>query len=251
MPSAANSESKVDKESMSADKQDDAQAPKRKVPNPDFVYQPPMTPYLDIVYQDDDIVVLNKQNGLLSVPGRLAEHKDCLENRVKSVLPTATVVHRLDMATSGIIIMALNKAAHVDISRQLQQRETKKSYLARVHGLVKDPSGSVELPLICDWPNRPRQKVDFENGKKALTHYQVLSQQDNSTLVELTPVTGRSHQLRVHMLALGHVILGDRLYTEIPEALKVNRLHLHAQMHTLKHPTSGDQLTFTAPCPFE
>jgi len=229
---------------------DDTLIPKRKIPNPDFIYQPPMDPYLDIVYQDNDIVVLNKNSGLLSVPGRLAEHKDCLENRVKRVLPTATVVHRLDMATSGIIIMALNKAAHVSISRQFQQRETQKSYIARVFGLVKEKCGSVELPLICDWPNRPRQKVDFEIGKKALTHYKVISYAENTTLVELTPVTGRSHQLRVHMLELGHVIMGDRLYTENPEALIGGRLSLHAKMHSLKHPVSGEQLTFTADCPF-
>ena len=99
--------------------------------NPDFIYQPPMEPYLDIIHQDDDIVVLNKCSGLLSVPGRLPEHQDCLQNRVKRVLPTATVVHRLDMATSGIIIMALNKPAHVDISRQFQQRKTQKNYIAR------------------------------------------------------------------------------------------------------------------------
>ena len=125
--------------------------------NPDFVYQPPMSPYLDIIFQDEDIVVFNKSSGLLSVPGRLPEHQDCLQNRVQRVLPTATIVHRLDMATSGIIIMALNKPAHVAISRQFEQRKTKKSYIARVFGKVADIEGSVDLPLICDWPNRPKQ----------------------------------------------------------------------------------------------
>jgi tRNA pseudouridine32 synthase/23S rRNA pseudouridine746 synthase len=218
--------------------------------NPDFIYNPPMSPYLDIVYQDDDLVVLNKPSGLLSVPGRLPEHQDCLQNRVMRILPTATVVHRLDMATSGIILMALNKPTHVAISRQFEKRQTQKNYIARVYGQVKDQQGSVELPLICDWPNRPKQKVDHENGKKALTHYKVLSYADNSTLVELTPVTGRSHQLRVHMLALGHPILGDRLYAH-DKALTVSpRLQLHAQMHEITHPVTEQRIVFKAECPF-
>jgi len=218
--------------------------------NPDFIYRPPMSPYLDIVYQDNDLVVLNKQSGLLTVPGRLAEHQDCLENRVKSVLPTATIVHRLDMATSGIILMALNKPAHVHISRQFEKRKTQKSYIARVFGKVKVPAGSVDEPLICDWPNRPKQKIDHQHGKKALTHYKVLSYQDDSTLVELTPVTGRSHQLRVHMLSLGHPILGDRLYAHDKALTQSARLQLHAQQLTIFHPRTNEQLTFHANCPF-
>jgi len=224
--------------------------------NPDFIYQPPMFPYLDIIFQDQDIIVLNKSSGLLSVPGRLPEHQDCLQNRVKRVLPTATIVHRLDMATSGIIIMALNKPAHVAISRQFEQRKTKKSYIARVFGKVIKVEGSVDLPLICDWPNRPKQMVDHENGKKSLTNYSVLSYStlssgDESTLVELRPVTGRSHQLRVHMLALGHPILGDRLYAH-EKALAVSpRLQLHARNLSLTHPVTGELLCFVAPCPFD
>ena len=223
--------------------------------NPDFIYQPPMSPYLDIIYQDNDIVVLNKSSGLLSVPGRLPEHQDCLQNRVQRVLPTATIVHRLDMATSGLLIMALNKPAHVAISRQFEQRKTQKSYIARVFGHIKEQQGSVDLPLICDWPNRPKQKVDHENGKKSLTHYKVLQLEESKTetqssLVELTPVTGRSHQLRVHMLALGHPILGDRLYAH-EQALTVSpRLQLHAQMLTITHPTTDETKEFTATCPF-
>jgi tRNA pseudouridine32 synthase/23S rRNA pseudouridine746 synthase len=223
--------------------------------NPDFIYKPPLSPYLEIIFKDKDIVVLNKSSGLLSVPGRLPEHQDCLQNRVQKVLPTATIVHRLDMATSGIMIMALNKPAHVAISRQFEQRKTKKSYVARVFGHIQEQQGSVDLPLICDWPNRPKQKVDHENGKQSLTHYQVLaynelSSGDESTLVELTPVTGRSHQLRVHMLALGHPILGDRLYAH-EKALTVSpRLQLHARNLSLAHPVTGELLSFVAPCPF-
>ena len=223
--------------------------------NPDFIYQPPMSPYLDIIYKDDDLVVINKGSGLLSVPGRLPEHQDCLQNRVSRVLPKATIVHRLDMATSGIILMALNKPAHVNVSRQFEKRLTKKSYIARVYGEVKESNGSIDLPLICDWPNRPKQKVDYDQGKKALTYWRVISiderQGELSTLLELTPITGRSHQLRVHMLAIGHPILGDRLYAH-DKALSVSqRLQLHAQLLEITHPVNSESRVFTAPCPFK
>jgi tRNA pseudouridine32 synthase/23S rRNA pseudouridine746 synthase len=244
--------------SNNIEKSADMQAQQKVVPmapNPDFVYCPPMSPYLDIIYQDEDVVVLNKQSGLLTVSGRLPAHKDCLQSRVNKVLPTATVVHRLDMATSGIVIMALHKPAHVAISRMFQQRETKKSYIARVYGHMKDDTGSVDQPLICDWPNRPRQMVDHERGKQSLTHYKVLSRDVDenslaSTLVELTPVTGRSHQLRVHMLYLGHPILGDRLYSHEAAVTASSRLLLHAQMLELSHPMNETTLTFNVPCPF-
>lgn len=218
--------------------------------NPDFVYKPPLDPYLHIVYRDNDLIVLNKGSGLLTVPGRLPEHKDCLENRVARVLPSATIVHRLDMATSGIIIMALNKPTHVAISQQFEKRKTKKKYIARVFGHVKDAQGSVDQPLICDWPNRPKQMIDHERGKPSLTHYKVLSYGDNSTLVELTPITGRSHQLRVHMLSIGHPILGDRLYAHAEALAMANRLNLHAQMLSIHHPITNEKLTFTTQCPF-
>ncbi|SET61833.1 pseudouridine synthase [Thalassotalea agarivorans] len=222
--------------------------------NPDFVYQPPQSPYLDIIYRDQDMVVLNKPSGLLSVPGRLPEHQDCLENRVKRVLPSATIVHRLDMATSGIIVMALNKAAHVAISRQFEKRITEKYYIARVFGHLNNEQGEVDLPLICDWPNRPKQMVDHERGKKAKTQYQVLTKETHltspTTLVKLKPITGRSHQLRVHMLELGHVIIGDRLYA-CPQAKQLSdRLQLHAKSLCLYQPTSNEWLTFEADLPF-
>lgn len=224
--------------------------------NPNFIYQPPMSPYLDIIYQDDDFIVINKASGILSVPGRLPEHQDCLQNRIQRVLPTATIVHRLDMATSGIMLMALNKAAHVAISRQFEQRKTQKSYIARVFGKVEAIEGSVDLPLICDWPNRPKQMVDHDNGKASLTHYRVLSYSNEpseqvTTLVELTPVTGRSHQLRVHMLALGHPILGDRLYAHEQALALRARLQLHAKDLTFYHPATNEHVSFSATCPFE
>lgn len=218
--------------------------------NPDFVYKPPMSPYLEILFQDSDLLVINKQSGLLTVPGRLPEHQDCLQTRVQRVLPTATIVHRLDMATSGIILMALNKPAHVEISRQFEKREISKRYIARVYGQLTKNEGEVDLPLICDWPNRPKQMVDHERGKKALTKYKILSQEPKTTLVELTPITGRSHQLRVHMLSLGHVILGDRLYAQGEALAFSDRLQLHAQAIKLTHPKTKQTLNFEAPCTF-
>ncbi len=213
-------------------------------------YQPPTTPYLEIVFQDNDLVVLNKPSGLLSVPGKAKEHADSLQSRVQRVFPSATVVHRLDMATSGLMVMALNKAAHRHISKQFELRQTSKTYQAIVFGRVSQQQGEVNLPLICDWPNRPKQMVDFERGKQAQTKWQVLNTYQHTTRVELRPVTGRSHQLRVHMLSLNHPIIGDRLYAH-PEALALApRLNLHAQTLAFTHPLTEQALEFNAPVPF-
>jgi len=220
------------------------------VANPDFIYRPPMSPYLDIIYQDEDIVVLNKPSGLLTVPGKRPQHKDSVATRVQRVLPNATIVHRLDMATSGVLIMALNKPAHVEISRQFEKRETQKHYVARVYGAIEKDSGSVEEPLICDWPNRPKQKVDYEHGKPSLTNYQVIEREQETTLVKLMPVTGRSHQLRVHMLSLGHPIIGDRLYAHDKALALSTRLQLHAAYLQIKHPTNKEPMVFESSCPF-
>ncbi|WP_462179427.1 bifunctional tRNA pseudouridine(32) synthase/23S rRNA pseudouridine(746) synthase RluA [Pseudoalteromonas gelatinilytica] len=209
-------------------------------------YNPPMTPYLSIVYQDDDLLIVNKPSGLLTVPGKDPKHADCLIARVNRVFPTAKIVHRLDMATSGIICLAMHKEAHRNLSIQFQDRKTAKRYIARVFGKLEQQTGSVDLPLICDWPNRPKQMVDHDNGKPSLTHFKVLEREQNATRVELTPITGRSHQLRVHMLSLGHPILGDKLYAH-PEAFAMApRLQLHAEMLTLAHPASGETLIFEA-----
>ena len=209
-------------------------------------YNPPMTPYLSIVYQDDDLLIVNKLSGLLTVPGKDPKHADCLIARINRVFPTAKIVHRLDMATSGIICLAMHKEAHRNLSIQFQDRKTAKRYIARVFGKLEQETGSVDLPLICDWPNRPKQMVDHDNGKPSLTHFKVLEHEQNATRVELTPITGRSHQLRVHMLSLGHPILGDKLYAH-PEAFAMApRLQLHAEMLTLAHPASGETLIFEA-----
>lgn len=218
--------------------------------NPDFVYNPPMTPFLTIVYQDDDILVVDKPSGLLSVPGRRDAHKDAMSTRAQWVYPTASVVHRLDMATSGLLILAMNKAANSELSRQFRERIPKKRYFARVEGLLEAERGSIEVPLIVDWPNRPKQKIDYENGKQALTHFETIERNDSESLVALFPVTGRSHQLRVHMLALGHPILGDRLYAPPHAKAKAARLQLHAQSLIIKHPASGQWMRFSSPIPF-
>ncbi|HID4046224.1 TPA: bifunctional tRNA pseudouridine(32) synthase/23S rRNA pseudouridine(746) synthase RluA [Pluralibacter gergoviae] len=214
-------------------------------------YHPPQDPWLVVLYQDEHIVVVNKPSGLLSVPGRQEEHRDSIMTRIQRDYPAAESVHRLDMATSGVIAVALTKAAERELKRQFREREPKKQYLARVWGHPAQEKGLVDLPLICDWPNRPKQKVCVETGKPAQTEYEVLEYApDNTARVLLKPITGRSHQLRVHMLALGHPILGDRFYAT-PEALAMApRLLLHAQTLTITHPAFGNSMTFRAPVDF-
>ncbi len=219
---------------------------------PNFIYSPPQQPWLDIIYQDDAIIVLNKPSGLLSVPGRLPEHNDSIAGRVQQQYPTATIVHRLDMATSGVILMALTKQAQSHISRQFQQRSTAKHYFARLEGIPKAQNGSIDLPLRCDWPNRPRQLVDFVEGKPALTHWQVVAtdKETDTATVLLKPVTGRSHQLRVHMLALGTPILGDEFYASESGQAAVTHLQLHAAMLEIAHPITAEKMQFKASAPF-
>lgn len=214
-----------------------------------FIYCPPLSD-LDILHLDDDIIVLNKPEGLLSVPGRLAEHKDCLETRVQAQYPRATTVHRLDGDTSGIMVMALNIEAHRHISKQFEIKTTQKTYIAIVDGIVEADSGSIDLPLLCDWPNRPLQKVNHEDGRKALTHWRVLDHLDDATRLELTPVTGRSHQLRVHCLSMGHPIVGDRFYATQDGIRKSNRMCLHAHLLTMRHPKTENEMTFCSDVPF-
>ncbi len=213
-------------------------------------YAPPLTPYLDILYQDEALVVFNKPSGLLTVPGKAAEHKDSLAYRAALVWPGVRIVHRLDMATSGIVVMALSADSQRELNRQFQQRSTQKHYITRVSGCVTAEQGSINLPLICDWPNRPKQKVCFEYGKPSLTHYQVLNRGTDSSRLKLIPVTGRSHQLRVHMQWLGHPILGDKFYASPQGKDAADRLQLHAEQLTLQHPQTMQTMHFICPCPF-
>lgn len=215
----------------------------------DFIYQPPKGD-IEVLYQDDDVLVVNKPAGLLSVPGRLAEHKDSLINRIQVQRPEALTVHRLDMETSGVMIFALNKAAQSHLSRQFQERQTEKTYIARIWGHPESSEGQVDVPLICDWPNRPKQKACHEHGKVAHTQWHVLNKEPQTTVVELKPITGRSHQLRVHMLFMGHPIVGDRLYASDRALAFSDRLQLHSQSLSVSHPISGHSLSFKSPAPF-
>ncbi|MEB6535267.1 bifunctional tRNA pseudouridine(32) synthase/23S rRNA pseudouridine(746) synthase RluA [Pantoea stewartii] len=214
-------------------------------------YNPPLEPWLHILYQDAHIMVVNKPSGLLSVPGRLEAHKDSVMTRIQRDYPEAESVHRLDMATSGVIVVALTKAAERELKRQFREREPAKTYVAQVWGHPAEEKGLVDLPLICDWPNRPKQKVCFETGKSAQTEYQVVEYRDNnSARVTLKPITGRSHQLRVHMLALGHPILGDGFYAHPEARAMASRLLLHAESLTITHPAFGSTMTFKQPADF-
>lgn len=228
-------------------------------------YNPPQED-LKILYQDDDLLVLSKPAGLLSVPGKDPSKADCLETRAKTAYPNALLVHRLDMATSGVMVMAMNKKAQANLGSQFERRVTEKTYIARVYGTVDGDSGTVNLPLRCDWPNRPLQMVCYTDGKEAITEWRVLERSlyndVPTTLMELTPKTGRSHQLRVHMKALGtqepdktnpdesldgltgHPILGDEFYAHDAALAASPRLMLHAQSLTIYHPTKSEQVTF-------
>lgn len=218
---------------------------------PHFVYNPPIKPYLDILYQDEDIVVLNKPSGLLSVPGREKKHKDSLALRLLRVWPLISVVHRLDQATSGLIVLTMRKSAQSHMGRQFQQKAIQKTYYARVEGIIKEDSGLIDLPLRCDWENRPRQIVDFEQGKSSQTQWHVVKREKQTTLVCLHPLTGRTHQLRVHMQALGHPIIGDEFYaTPFGKKLSPDRLALHATSITLTHPSSDQPISFFCTPPF-
>ena len=214
-------------------------------------YNPPQEPWLDLVYRDDYIAAVNKPSGLLSVPGNQPQYYDSAMSRVKEKYGFCEPAHRLDMATSGVLLFALSKAADRELKRQFREREPKKYYQALVWGHVEQDHGVVELPLICDWENRPRQKICFERGKRAITFYDVLQRYpNNTTRVKLTPITGRSHQLRLHMLALGHPILGDKFYAH-PQAKALSpRLCLHAESLQIQHPITGEMMEFTAPVGF-
>ena len=214
----------------------------------DFAYDPPDTP-LDILYEDASILVVNKPAGLLTVPGKLEGRQDCLITRLQAARWDALTVHRLDCDTSGVIIFARSKQAQGFLGQEFEQRRAQKTYVARLTGRMEADTGTVDLPLGSDWEYRPRQKVDPEKGRPAVTDWQVISRTENETRVRLTPHTGRSHQLRVHMLALGHPILGDQIYA--PETLSdYSRLMLHAETLSLHHPATKERISFTAQTPF-
>jgi tRNA pseudouridine32 synthase/23S rRNA pseudouridine746 synthase len=217
------------------------------------IKQPEMPePGFGLIYADHALLVVIKPGGLLSVPGRGSDKQDCLIKRVQADYPDALIVHRLDFDTSGLLVIARGKAMHRRLSILFQERRVEKRYIAVVDGELAQNSGEVCLPLIVDWPNRPRHKVDFATGKASLTRYRVLSYDaaGHCSRLELTPETGRTHQLRVHLQALGHPILGDSLYADAMTRAKANRLLLHAEYLAFAHPESGEQLRFTSAAPF-
>lgn len=231
-----------------------------------------------LIHLDEALLVADKPAGLLAVPGRGEDKQDCLSARIQKEFPDALVVHRLDMATSGLMVFARGVEMQRELSRLFQRRLVTKRYVAVVSGRVEPEAGEVDLPLIADWPNRPLQKVDGETGKPSLTRYRVLGYGDavrpsihqgerhndsaepsvrpevskgerifETTRVELEPITGRTHQLRVHMAAIGHPILGDALYGD---AASAPRLLLHACSLDFAHPRSGERLSLTCKAPF-
>lgn len=211
-------------------------------------YHPPTDP-IDVLHADHEILVVDKPAGLLTVPGKGPELADCLIERLRAAFPEVLLVHRLDRDTSGVMVFALTPHAQRHLGLQFERRQTRKRYLARVAGQPAQDRGRIELPLIVDWPNRPLQKVCHDTGRPAVTEWQVLRREGDSTRMRLTPLTGRSHQLRVHMLALGHPILGDPFYGP-PDAAPQPRLMLHAEELSLRHPDGGRSKTFRAPKPF-
>ena len=211
-------------------------------------YTPPDSP-LDVIHADHEILIMNKPSGLLSVPGKGPHLSDCLIARVQAAFPQALLIHRLDRDTSGVMVFALTRHAQRHIGLQFEKRMTKKTYVARVWGVLEPKTGTVDLPLIVDWENRPLQKVCHETGKLAETNWRVLRSDANETRVRLMPKTGRSHQLRVHMLSLGHPVLGDPFYAQ-GEARQYDRMMLHSEELRLRHPDGGEGVKFRAKTPF-
>ncbi len=210
---------------------------------------------IEPLYIDDSLLVVDKPSGLLAVPGRGADKQDCLSARVQTHYPDALIVHRLDMATSGLMVLARGPAAQRALSMAFAAREVNKRYLAVVAGRLEAPTeawGVIDLPIIADWPNRPLRIIDHQQGKPSITRWRVLGHDKggSSTRVELEPVTGRSHQLRLHLRELGHPILGDTLYAPADIQMMAERLLLHAGSLGFMHPVTGEVLAFACPAPF-
>ena len=224
----------------------------RSVPDAD-VYRPPPDLGLEVLHVEPAFVVLAKPAGLLSEPGRGADKRDSLLIRAQAVWPDARIVHRLDMMTSGIIVLARETLAHASLSEAFREREVDKRYEALVHGRPAQDEGEIALPLVVDWPNRPRQVVCHDTGKPSLTHYRVVGETPidgvgTLTRIALAPVTGRTHQLRVHLASLGCPIAGDPFYG-VPDDPSP-RMMLHACRLAFAHPLTGERLVFESAVPF-
>ena len=226
---------------------------------PDTVDVAP-TSDITCLYQDDDLLVLAKPPGLLCVPGRGPDKQDCLSARAQAQWPGALVVHRLDQATSGLVLMARHIEAQRRLGDAFAQRRVDKRYQAVVRGLPQPDANAgdtdgwslIDLPLIADWPNRPLQKVDREHGKPSQTRWRSVRHDAarGVTLLDLEPLTGRSHQLRLHLASIGHPILGDTLYADAATQAMAPRLLLHACALAFAHPMGGQPCCFTLPAEF-
>ena len=206
--------------------------------------------HIRILYEDDHLLLVRKPDLLLSIPGRHPLNKDCLVTRLQVDYPSASIVHRLDLDTSGIMVIPLDKPTHAHISRQFQRREVEKSYHALVFGRVERDEGEIDLPIARDWANRPRQKICRAHGKSALTRYRVLERLKDHTRLLLSPVTGRSHQLRIHLSEIGHPILGCDMYAHEEALGMAPRLMLHATTLGFEHPATGEWLEGECPPDF-
>jgi tRNA pseudouridine32 synthase / 23S rRNA pseudouridine746 synthase len=211
-------------------------------------YSPPQDP-LVVLHEDAEVLLVDKPAGLLSVPGKGPHLADCLITRVQAVFPDALLVHRLDRDTSGVMIFALTPYAQRHLGLQFEKRMTRKTYVARVWGVPEEKTGTIDLPLIVDWPNRPRQMVCHDTGKSAQTDWRLLKNEGTTARVRLSPKTGRSHQLRVHMLSLGHPILGDPFYAT-GDALNFPRMMLHSEELRFNHPQGGHSTKIRSKAPF-
>lgn len=203
-----------------------------------------------LLFSDDDVLVVGKPAGLLTVRGKGADKQDCLHARLQAQFEDVRVIHRLDQDTSGLVVFARHLVAQQHLNKQFEQRLVNKHYIALVYGHIAQMQGEIDAPLNYDATRPPLHKVDYEHGQQALTQWQVLSRHNSSTRVLLKPITGRSHQLRVHMQLLGHPILGDTLYAP-PQAVSMSpRLCLHAECLEFIHPISLEPQHFVLPAPF-
>lgn len=215
-----------------------------------YDYAPPTDPWINVVHEEAEFVIIDKPSGLLSVPGKDPALADSLQRRAEARWPTASMVHRLDKDTSGVMVLAFNKRAHAKIAMQFEKRTAQKSYVARVWGQMEGDEGRVDLPIATDWENKPRQRIDFERGRDARTEWVVLLREAAATRLRLHPLTGRTHQLRLHMMTLGHPVLGDQFYATGPALAAADRLQLHAEELSFLHPVSGEPVRFVIAAPF-
>jgi tRNA pseudouridine32 synthase/23S rRNA pseudouridine746 synthase len=212
-------------------------------------YDPPDDPLI-VLHEDDHLLVVDKPSGLLTVPGRALDLHDCLEHRLRRVFPESLLLHRLDLPTSGVLLFARSPAARRHVARQFNKRRIGKVYEALVWGRPAADAGRIDAPLCCDWPRRPLQHVSSAHGRPSTTDWEVVREEGPLTRLRLRPLTGRTHQLRVHLQHLGHPIAGDRFYATGPAREATPRLALHAHAITLRHPEDGRTVTYRSPVPF-